>query len=159
MDKQEPIQGAIKVKLLFFGPLAEKLNQRTIDLSLSYGTTINQIIERFELSSMVSRGLVVALDGEIGVDLNSKVSDSSEIAFTSCFWRLKGFFAEAFEGCHHFRINMGILGTQELLFYNHLRIMFGAKRLPELARMLVERRANFKEVFRGYVIGRRNRYR
>ena len=30
---------------------------------------------------MVSRGLVVALDGEIGVDLNSKVSDSSEIAF------------------------------------------------------------------------------
>ena len=81
VDKQEPIQGAIKVKLLFFGPLAEKLNQRTIDLSLSYGTTINQIIERFELSSMVSRGLVVALDGEIGVDLNSKVSDSSEIAF------------------------------------------------------------------------------
>ena len=81
MNKQEPIQGAIKVKLLFFGPLAEKLNQRTIDLSLSYGTTINQIIERFELSSMVSRGLVVALDGEIGVDLNSKVSDSSEIAF------------------------------------------------------------------------------
>lgn len=81
MNKQEPIQGAIKVKLLFFGPLAEKLNQRTIDLSLSYGTTINQIIERFELSSMVCRGLVVALDGEIGVDLNSKVSDSSEIAF------------------------------------------------------------------------------
>ena len=81
VDKQEPIQGAIKVKLLFFGPLAEKLNQRTIDLSLSYGTTINQIIERFEFSSMVSRGLVVALDGEIGVDLNSKVSDSSEIAF------------------------------------------------------------------------------
>ena len=81
MNKQEPIQGAIKVKLLFFGSLAEKLNQRTIDLSLSYGTTINQIIERFELSSMVSRGLVVALDGEIGVDLNSKVSDSSEIAF------------------------------------------------------------------------------
>ena len=81
MNKQEPIQRAIKVKLLFFGPLAENLNQRTIDLSLSYGTTINQIIERFELSSMVSRGLVVALDGEIGVDLNSKVSDSSEIAF------------------------------------------------------------------------------
>ena len=81
MEKQEPIEGAIKVSLLFFGPLAEKLNQRTIDLSLLHGTTINQIIERFELKSMISDGLVVALDGDIGVDLETQVHDSSEIAF------------------------------------------------------------------------------
>ena len=81
MGKQEPIEGAIKVRLLFFGPLAEKLNQRTIDLSLLHGTTINQIIERFELKSMISDGLVVALDGDIGVDLETQVHDSSEIAF------------------------------------------------------------------------------
>ncbi len=81
MEKQEPIEGAIKVRLLFFGPLAEKLNQRTIDLSLLHGTTINQIIERFELNSMISDGLVVALDGDIGVDLETQVHDSSEIAF------------------------------------------------------------------------------
>ena len=81
MEKQEPIEGAIKVRLLFFGPLAEKLNQRTIDLSLLHGTTINQIIERFELKSMISDGLVVALDGDIGVDLETQVHDSSEIAF------------------------------------------------------------------------------
>ncbi len=81
MKKQEPIDGAIKVKLLFFGPLAEKLNQRSIELSLLYGTTINQIIDRFELKSMISDGLVVALDGDIGVDLDTEVKDSSEIAF------------------------------------------------------------------------------
>jgi|TARA_X000000368_G_scaffold254239_1_gene200955 molybdopterin converting factor small subunit len=79
--KQESIDGAIKVKLLFFGPLAEKLNQRSIELSLLYGTTINQIIDRFELKSMISDGLVVALDGDIGVDLDTEVKDSSEIAF------------------------------------------------------------------------------
>jgi molybdopterin converting factor small subunit len=81
VEKEEPIEGAIKVKLLFFGPLAEKLNQRTIELSLLYGTTINQIIERFDLKSMISDGLVVALDGEIGVDFDTEVHDSSEIAF------------------------------------------------------------------------------
>ncbi len=81
MRKQESIDGAIKVKLLFFGPLAEKLNQRSIELSLLYGTTINQIIDRFELKSMISDGLVVALDGDIGVDLDTEVKDSSEIAF------------------------------------------------------------------------------
>tara|TARA_B100001758_G_scaffold247442_1_gene265286 strand:- start:1565 stop:1831 length:267 start_codon:yes stop_codon:yes gene_type:complete len=81
VEKQEPIEGAIKVRLLFFGPLAEKLNQRTIDLSLLHGTTINQIIERFELKSMISDGLVVALDGDIGIDLETQVHDSSEIAF------------------------------------------------------------------------------
>ncbi len=81
MKKQESIDGAIKVKLLFFGPLAEKLNQRSIELSLLYGTTINQIIDRFELKSMISDGLVVALDGDIGVDLDTEVKDSSEIAF------------------------------------------------------------------------------
>ena len=81
MRKQESIDGAIKVKLLFFGPLAEKLNQRSIELSLLYGTTINQIIDRFELKSMISDGLVVALDGDSGVDLDTEVKDSSEIAF------------------------------------------------------------------------------
>ena len=62
--EEEPIEGAIKVKLLFFGPLAEKLNQRSVDVSLLYGTTINQIIDRFDLKSMISDGLVVALDGD-----------------------------------------------------------------------------------------------
>ena len=81
MTKPESIDGAVKVKLLFFGPLAEKLNQRTIELSLLHGTTINQIIDRFELKSMISGGLVVALDGEIGVDFDTEVKDSSENAF------------------------------------------------------------------------------
>ena len=79
--EEEPIEGAIKVRLLFFGPLAEKLNQRSVDVSLLYGTTINQIIDRFDLKSMISDGLVVALDGDIGIDFDTEVHDSSEIAF------------------------------------------------------------------------------
>ena len=79
--EEEPIEGAIKVKLLFFGPLAEKLSQRSLDVSLLYGTTINQIIDRFDLKSMISDGLVVALDGDIGIDFDTEVHDSSEIAF------------------------------------------------------------------------------
>tara|TARA_B100000900_G_scaffold274034_1_gene234134 strand:+ start:3241 stop:3507 length:267 start_codon:yes stop_codon:yes gene_type:complete len=79
--KQQSIEGAVKVRLLFFGPLAEKLNQRTIDTSLLYGTTIKEVIELFELKSMISNGLLVALDGEIGINLDTIVNDSSEIAF------------------------------------------------------------------------------
>ena len=52
-----------------------------MELSLLYGTTINQIIERFDFNSLISEGLVVALDGDIGVDFDTKVQDSSEIAF------------------------------------------------------------------------------
>ncbi len=81
MRKQQSIEGAVKVRLLFFGPLAEKLNQRTIDTSLLYGTTIKEVIELFELKSMISNGLLVALDGEIGINLDTIVNDSSEIAF------------------------------------------------------------------------------
>ena len=79
--EEEPIEGAIKVRLLFFGPLAEKLNQRSVDLYLLYGSTINKIIDRFDLKSMISDGLVVALDGDIGIDFDTEVHDSSEIAF------------------------------------------------------------------------------
>ena len=54
---------------------------------------------------------------------------------------------------------MGILGTQEIvILVIMLAIMFGAKKIPELARNAGRAKENFKGVFRGYVIGRR-RYR
>ena len=76
-----PDEGAIKVKLLFFGPLAEIIGHKMIELSLLDGTTVKQLVERFDLTSMLSKGLLIAVNGEIGADLDSLLSDSYEIAF------------------------------------------------------------------------------
>ena len=54
MDPIQPSEGAIKVKVLFFGPLAELMNQKVIELSLLNGTTINQLVERFDLNKYLS---------------------------------------------------------------------------------------------------------
>ena len=76
-----PNQGAIKVKALFFGPLAETIGHKVIELSLFSGTTVSQLAERFDLTTMLSKGLVVAINGEMGADLETILEDSSEIAF------------------------------------------------------------------------------
>jgi len=81
MESIQPGEGAIKVKILFFGPLAEIMGQKVIDLSLLSGTTVNQLVERFDLMPMLSKGLVIAVNGEIGADLETSLEDSSEIAF------------------------------------------------------------------------------
>ena len=62
MEPIRPSQGAIKVKILFFGPLAELMNQKVIELSLVYGTTINQLVERFEMTQFLSQGILIALN-------------------------------------------------------------------------------------------------
>ena len=41
---------AVKVRMLFFGPLAERLGEREIEVALELGTTTEQLIDRFELS-------------------------------------------------------------------------------------------------------------
>ena len=41
---------AVKVRMLFFGPLAERLGEREIEVALDLGTTAEQLIDRFELS-------------------------------------------------------------------------------------------------------------
>jgi len=72
---------AIKVSMLFFGPLAETMGQREIIVSLDSGTTVSQLVNRFELGDMLLSGLRVAVDGEMDVDMNSPLHDSSEVAF------------------------------------------------------------------------------
>ena len=76
-----PDEGAIKVKLLFFGPLAENIGHKMIELSLLDGTTVKELVERFDLTPMLSKGLLIAVNGEIGADLNTLLGDSYEIAF------------------------------------------------------------------------------
>ena len=72
---------AIKVKMLFFGPLAESMGEREIEVAALHGSTAMDLIDRFRLTPMLDSGLRVAIDGVIGADLDTKLSDASEIAF------------------------------------------------------------------------------
>ena len=71
---------AIKVKMLFFGSLAESMGEREIEVAALYGSTAMDLIDRFRLTPMLQYGLRIAIDGVIGADLDTKLSDASEIA-------------------------------------------------------------------------------
>ena len=72
---------AIKVKMLMFGPLAEKMGTREIDVSLVEGTSVNDLAMQFELVEMISSGLRVAVDGHLETDLTRLRHDAAEVAF------------------------------------------------------------------------------
>jgi len=72
---------AIKVKMLLFGPLAEKMETREIEVSLNEGTSLMELAQRFELLEMISSGLRVAIDGQIESDISRMLHDSAEVAF------------------------------------------------------------------------------
>tara|TARA_B100000482_G_scaffold51692_1_gene34692 strand:- start:254 stop:511 length:258 start_codon:yes stop_codon:yes gene_type:complete len=72
---------AIKVKMLFFGSLAESMGQREIEVALLQGSSARDLIDRFRLTTMLESGLRVAINGVIGADLDASLSDASEIAF------------------------------------------------------------------------------
>ena len=50
---------AIKVTMLMFGPLAEKMGTRHIEVNMPDGTTLIQLAERFELEGMLNSGMRV----------------------------------------------------------------------------------------------------
>ena len=72
---------AIKVKMLMFGPLAEKMGTREIDVSLVEGTSVNDLAMQFGLVGMISSGLRVAVDGHLETDLTQSLHDAAEVAF------------------------------------------------------------------------------
>jgi len=79
-DVRDPNR-AIKIKMLMFGPLAEKMGTRVIDVSLVEGTSLNDLAVQFEIADMLSSGLRVAIDGHIQEDLSRLLHDSAEVAF------------------------------------------------------------------------------
>ena len=44
---------AIKVRMLFFGPLVEKMGSREIEAPLIEGTTLLELAEKFHLSILI----------------------------------------------------------------------------------------------------------
>ena len=81
MEDQGESNRAIKVKMLMFGPLAEKMGTREIDVSLIDGTSLNDLAMQFELVEMLSSGLRVAVDGHLETDLSRLLHDTAEVAF------------------------------------------------------------------------------
>jgi molybdopterin converting factor small subunit len=81
MGDQGESNRAIKVKMLMFGPLAEKIGTREIDVSLIEGTSLNDLAMQFELVEMLSSGLRVAVDGHLEPDLSRLLHDAAEVAF------------------------------------------------------------------------------
>ena len=67
--------------MLFFGPLAESMGQREIEVVLLQGSSARDLIDRFRLTPMLDSGLRVAIDGVVGADLDENLYDASEIAF------------------------------------------------------------------------------
>jgi len=85
MDNSSSDIKAIKIKLLFFGSLAESMGQREIEVVLSKGTIISQLLDRFQLSDIVNNGVKVAINGEIIQNHDEIIADSSEVAFLPPF--------------------------------------------------------------------------
>jgi molybdopterin converting factor small subunit len=85
MDNSGSDINAVKIKLLFFGSLAESMGQREIEVVLSKGTIISQLLDRFQLSDIVNNGVKVAINGEIIQNHDEIIADSSEVAFLPPF--------------------------------------------------------------------------
>ena len=81
MGDGENFGRAIKVTMLMFGPLAEKMGSREIEVSLVEGANLIDLAQRFELEGMLSSGMRVAIDGTIESDTTRKLHDAAEIAF------------------------------------------------------------------------------
>jgi len=76
---------ALKIQLLFFGPLADSLGHRNIEVVLEEGATVLHLIHRFQLLDALNSGLKIAINGEICENINILLSDSSEVAFLPPF--------------------------------------------------------------------------
>ena len=71
---------AVKVKALFFGPLAETLGTREIEIALLLGSTIQDLANRLNLVRSLEQGTRVALNG-VFCSVDVEIPDAAEIAF------------------------------------------------------------------------------
>ena len=72
---------AIKLKILVFGPLAEKMGTKEIEVAVDEGCTASALAERFEIREMLFSGLRIAINGKIIDDHEVILGDGNEVAF------------------------------------------------------------------------------
>ena len=65
----------------FFGQLKEVIGTESIEVTLPLGSTIGDLITRFEIPVEGNSGIRIAADGNIGAPLDLVLRDGSEIAF------------------------------------------------------------------------------
>jgi len=81
MEETTSPELGIKIKMLFFGPIAENIGQREIEVALVIGSTARDLIQRFRLTHLLDTSLRIAINGEIGADIDEPLKDTSEVAF------------------------------------------------------------------------------
>ncbi len=79
MDEETPLT-AVKCTVLMFGPLAEIMGGRALEIPLEKGTTIRQLATRMQISERLSQGMRVALNGEM-CSPDVEITDAAEVAF------------------------------------------------------------------------------
>ncbi len=72
---------AVRISMIFFGQLKEVIGAESIDVTLPLGSTIGDLITRFEIPLAGNSGIRIAADGNIGAPLDLVLQDGSEIAF------------------------------------------------------------------------------
>jgi len=81
MEDAQDYGRAIKVTMLMFGPLAERIGTREIEVTMPDGTTLIQLAERFGLEEMLDSGMRVAIDGIFEPNTSRELHDLAEVAF------------------------------------------------------------------------------
>ena len=72
---------AVRVTMVFFGQLKEVIGTPTIEATLPLGSTISDLVARFEIPIVDNSRIRIAVDGSIGASLDAELEDGSEIAF------------------------------------------------------------------------------
>ena len=72
---------AVRISMIFFAQLKEVIGAESIDVTLPLGSTIGDLITRFEIPLEGDSGIRIAADGNIGAPLDLVLQDGSEIAF------------------------------------------------------------------------------
>ena len=61
---------AVRISMIFFGQLKEVIGAESIDVTLPLGSTIGDLITRFEIPLEGNSGIRIAADGNIGAPLD-----------------------------------------------------------------------------------------
>ena len=72
---------AVRISMIFFGQLKEIIGTESIEVTLPLGSTVRDLITRFEIPMEGNSGIRIAADGNIGAPLDLVLQDGSEIAF------------------------------------------------------------------------------
>ena len=74
-----PDDATVKMVVMAFGPLAERLGGRRHELTAASGSTIHDLVVSMGLTEWISFGLSVAMNGH-RCDGNTVIEDGAEIA-------------------------------------------------------------------------------